>query len=324
MPELMNFRPVNTACIDPDSFPPVALYVKSGANYVLYKPADRTLTGQDLIRLDKNQVETLYIKSDEMAPVAVFLEETIGAIMAREQLQPQIKGQILAQVAMNYVMDLFTTPDNLTDLERCRNLVRQLMQFITQHRNAFDSLHAVIEHDYYTFVHSVQVAALSMLVHAEIYKLPLYELEDVGIGGILHDVGMIFIPTNILEKPDILTNFEYTMIKRHAQRGYECLRDLGGFSEISLAAVRFHHERYNGDGYPFNLKGDAIPRTAQITAICDVYSALTSNRPYRCAIGKQEALTLMEREGSAIFNPNLLARFKEIVGGSDQEQPAAG
>lgn len=315
MADMLNYRPVITACINPDTFPDVDLYVKSGANFVLYKPAARKLTRQDLHRLEQNRAETLYIRSDDMAPVATFLEHTVGDIMSNEGLQPQVRGQILSQIAMNYVMDLFATPDKLTDINRCRNLVRQLINFIMQHRNAFESLHLVVEHDYYTFVHSVQVAALSMLTHAEIYKLPLYELEDVGIGGILHDVGMIFIPTTILEKPDPLTNFEYTLIKRHAQRGYECLRDLGGFSEISLAAVRFHHERYNGDGYPFNLKGDAIPRTAQITAICDVYSALTSNRPYRSAISKQEALTLMEREGRAIFNPDLMARFKEIVGG---------
>jgi HD-GYP domain-containing protein (c-di-GMP phosphodiesterase class II) len=320
MPSQVQYRPIITACINPASFPSVALYVKSGPNFVLYKPAERPLTHQDLQRLEQNRAETLYIRSEEMGPVASFLEETIAEIMENEDLQPQVKGQILSQVAMNYVMDLFATPDKLTDIERCRHLVRQLMNFITQHPNAFDSLHAVVEHDYYTFVHSVQVASLSMLAHAEIFSLPLYELEDVGIGGILHDVGMIFIPNTILDKPDALTNFEYTMIKRHAQRGYECLRDLGGFSEISLAAVRFHHERYNGDGYPFNLKGDAIPRTAQITAICDVYSALTSNRPYRTAISNQDALTLMEREGRSIFNPNLLARFKQIVGDSPSEE----
>ena len=320
MADLMQFRPVITACINPATFPEVALYMKSGPNYVLYKPAERQVSNQDLVRLEQNRVESLYIRSEEMGPVATFLEETICEIMANEGLQPEVKGQILSQVAMNYVMDLFTTPDKLTDLERCRHLVRQLINFITRHRNAFDSLHAVIEHDYYTFVHSVQVASLSMLTHAEIYNLPLYELEDVGIGGILHDVGMIFIPNTILEKPDVLTNFEYTMIKRHAQRGYECLHDLGGFSEISLAAVRFHHERYNGDGYPFNLKGDAIPRTAQITAICDVYSALTSNRPYRSAISKEDALTLMEREGRTIFNPDLMARFKDILNGRASEE----
>lgn len=320
MADLMQFRPVITACINPATFPEVALYMKSGPNYVLYKPAERQVSSQDLVRLEQNRVESLYIRSEEMGPVATFLEETICEIMDNEGLQPEVKGQILSQVAMNYVMDLFTTPDKLTDLERCRHLVRQLINFITRHRNAFDSLHAVIEHDYYTFVHSVQVASLSMLTHAEIYNLPLYELEDVGIGGILHDVGMIFIPNTILEKPDVLTNFEYTMIKRHAQRGYECLHDLGGFSEISLAAVRFHHERYNGDGYPFNLKGDAIPRTAQITAICDVYSALTSNRPYRSAISKEDALTLMEREGRTIFNPDLMARFKDILNGRASEE----
>lgn len=136
MSHLLQYRPIITACINPATFPSVALYVKSGPNFVLYKPAERPLTHQDLQRLEQNRAETLYIRTEEMAPVASFLEETITEIMDSEELQPQVKGQILSQVAMNYVMDLFTTPDKLTDIERCRHLVRQLMKFITQHPNA--------------------------------------------------------------------------------------------------------------------------------------------------------------------------------------------
>jgi HD-GYP domain-containing protein (c-di-GMP phosphodiesterase class II) len=307
------YRPVHTACITPDKFPPVALYMQSGTNLVLYKPADRPITRADLQRLHNNQVEHLYVDSSSTREVCDFLEESIADILADSDITPPVKGQLLSQVAMNYVMDVFEMPDKLSNLDRCRNLVRQLMQYITAYPNPMEALHNIVSHDFYTFAHSVHVASLSLLVHAEVFSLTADELEDVGVGGILHDVGMIFVPNAILEKTDILTNFEYNLIKKHAERGYECLRDLGGFSDIALAAVRYHHERNNGEGYPFQLGGDEIPRTAQVTAICDVFSALTSNRAYKKAMAKDEALALMESVGKDVFSPRLLEKFKAVV-----------
>jgi len=98
-----------------------------------------------------------------------------------------------------------------------------------------------------------------------------------------------------------LSDVEYYKIKRHAQLGYECLQEIGGFSEISLLAVRHHHERYDGDGYPLALKGEAIPRTAQVMAICDVYSALTADRVYRQAVSHARALEIMSSEMPGAF-----------------------
>lgn len=307
------YRPVHTACISPEKFPQVALYMQSGNNLVLYKPAERPISNADLQRLHNNQVDYLYVSSGSIREVCDFLEASIAELMASDELSSAVKGQLLSQVAMNYVMDIFEMPDKLSDQDRCRNLVRQLLQYIVSNPNPMEALHNLVNYDFYTFAHCVHVASLSLFVHAEVFGLSHDELEDVGIGGILHDVGMIFVPSAIIEKTDILTNFEYNLIKKHAERGYECLRELGGFSDISLAAVRYHHERNNGDGYPFQLAGDEIPRTAQVTAICDVFSALTSNRAYKKALAKDEALRLMSDVGKEFFNPRLLERFKSVI-----------
>lgn len=307
------YRPVHTACISPDKFPQVALYMQSGTNLVLYKPAEHPISRADLQRLHNNQVEYLYVASGSIREVCDFLEASITELLASDELSGPVKGQLLSQVAMNYVMDIFEMPDKLSDQDRCRNLVRQLLQYIVANPNPLDALHNLVSHDFYTFAHSVHVASLSLLVHAEVFGLSHDELEDVGVGGILHDVGMIFVPNAIIEKTDILTSFEYNLIKKHAERGYECLRELGGFSDISLAAVRYHHERNNGEGYPFQLAGDEIPRTAQVTAICDVFSALTSNRAYKKAMTSEEALNLMASVGKDVFSPRLLERFKAVM-----------
>lgn len=314
------YYPVNSLCINPDTFPNVALYVQSGSNFVLYKPADRKLAKIEMERLAKNQVEFLYVNSRDMQEISDFFENTISDLMGNDQLDPKVKGQLLHQVSMGYVMDIFNTPDKLSNLERCHNLVRQMMEYIVSNPKALQALHSIVDHDYYIYIHSVHVAALSLLMHHHVFGLARYELEDVGVGGILHDVGMIFVPTSILEKQDLLSNFEYNLIKRHAQRGYESLKEIGGVSEISLAAVRFHHERYNGEGYPFRLEGDEIPRTAQVTAICDVFSALVSNRPYRSAMDSAKAIELMKSVGERVFNPALLKHFEEIVMESTNQQ----
>lgn len=306
-------RPISIASINPQTFPDVSLYTKSSGNYVLYKPHDRKFTDMDRMRLEQNFVEFLYVRTGDMEEVTRFLETGLSEILNRHDMDVRTKGQILYQTTVNYVIDVFENPEEAAKLDRCRNLVKYLLHYLCSDPTSLNALHSVADHNYYIFVHSLQVAALSLLVHDEVYGLTPDELTDVGIGGLLHDLGMVFISNSILEKPDALSDVEYYKIKLHAQRGYECLKEIGGFSEISLLAVRHHHERFDGDGYPSALKGDAIPRTAQVMAICDVYSALTADRIHRKAVSHERALEIMRTEMPGAFNPELLARFVEII-----------
>lgn len=306
-------RPISVASICPRTFPDVALYTKSADSYVLYKPHDRKFTDMDRTRLERNLVEFLYVRTGDMEEVSEFLEAGLTELLDRQDLGVRAKGQVLYQATVNYVIDVFEKPEEAAKLDRCRNLVRHLMKHISSHPASLEAMHSMADHNYYIFVHSLQVAALSLLTHAEIYNLAPDELTDVGVGALLHDLGMIFVSNKILEKQDALNDIEYYKIKQHVQRGYECLRDIGGFSEIALSTVRHHHERFDGEGYPLALKSEAIPRTAQVSAICDVYSALTSDRMHRKAVGHQQALEIMKTEMHGAFNPNLLSKFEEIV-----------
>lgn len=306
-------RPISVASIVPQTFPDVALYTKSGSNYVLYKPHDRKFTDMDRVRLERNLVEFLYVRTGDMEQVTGSLESSLTELMDRTDLGLRTKGQILYQATVNFVIDVFEKPEEAAKLDRCRNLVRHLMKHISSDPSSLEAMHSLVDHNYYIFIHSLQVAALSLLTHAEVYQLTPDELIDVGIGGLLHDLGMIFISNNILEKPDALNDVEFYKVKQHAQKGYECLKDIGGFSEIVLATVRHHHERFDGDGYPAALKDGSIPRTAQVSAICDVYSALTADRVHRKAVSHRQALEIMKTEMPGAFNPELLSRFEEIV-----------
>jgi len=311
------FRPITLDSITPEHFPAVALFVQTGKNFVLYKPSDRPFTEQDSQRLARNNVEVLYVRAGDMEPIADYLENSLADVLKRSDLGSVAKGKILYQTAINYVVEMFETPTKIENVERCRNLIRNIMDFVAGDEHALNSLQTLIGHNYYIFVHSVQVTALTLLLHTKMYALDRDEILDVGVGTLLHDIGMTAIANDILNKPDALTDLEFDMIKEHPRKGHELLKPGGKFSEISLTIVRHHHEKFDGSGYPDMLTGNAIPRSAQIAAICDTYSAVTTDRVYRNGIPARQALEIMRQEAATAFNPELYRRFEEIVFGRE-------
>ena len=142
-------------------------------------------------------------------------------------------------------------------------------------------------------------------------------LEDLTmfwfrIGALLHDVGKIEVPSEILTKKGPLTTEERQVMERHAATGAELLRDIE-FPWDVLPMIRGHHERWDGAGYPDHLAGEDIPLTARVLCIADVFDALASDRPYRAAFPRDEALAIMKRDVGKAFDPDLFDRFLKVV-----------
>jgi putative nucleotidyltransferase with HDIG domain len=135
------------------------------------------------------------------------------------------------------------------------------------------------------------------------------------VGALLHDVGKIVVPSDILNNPDMLTPAERAIMEKHPVAGVELLRDVE-FPWDVLPMIRGHHERWDGHGYPDALAGENIPLSARILCVADVYDALTSHRPYRKAYDPAEALRLMQADVGRHFDPEILARFVRLL-----EQP---
>jgi putative nucleotidyltransferase with HDIG domain len=132
------------------------------------------------------------------------------------------------------------------------------------------------------------------------------------IGALLHDVGKIEVPTEILTKAGPLTDDERRVMERHASAGADLLRDIE-FPWDVLPMIRGHHERWDGTGYPDRLAREEIPMTARILCIADVYDALSSDRPYRPGFSRDEALAIMQREVGTAFDPDLFAPFLKVL-----------
>ena len=308
------WRAISIDSISPEYFPSVALYLRSSGNYVLYKDPDRKFTVDDNRRLERSFTEFLYVRSGDMELLNDFMENHLTEMLAREDLSSAAKGKILYQTSVNCVIDMFESPETSANLERCRNMVQHILQHVATDPHALSALKTVIDHNFYIFAHAVQVTALSLLVHDKIYDLAPDEMTDVGIGSLIHDYGMTFITSEVLEKNDALSDIEYYKVKQHTQKGYEFFKHMGNYSGVVLNIIRYHHERYDGNGYPTGIKGDDIPRSGQVAAICDVYSALIMDRAHRKANSHTDAIKIMREEsGKGAFNPELFEQFVTII-----------
>uniref|UniRef100_C6E4V2 Metal dependent phosphohydrolase n=1 Tax=Geobacter sp. (strain M21) TaxID=443144 RepID=C6E4V2_GEOSM len=307
------YVPVSIESIQADLFPDVALYIRSGEKYILYKSHGRNFTASDQERLMENKVEFLFVSPADLEVITTFMENNAERVLKDDTLQAKTKGKIIYQTSINFVGDIFEHPEKVSDFSRSKRLVENLLQYLASDRDSFNSLESVMAHNYYTFVHSLQVTALSVLLHAEAYLLSHDEMLDVGIGTLLHDFGKVFVAPAILNKEGNLTPAELDEYRKHPEEGYQYLKKNTRLSDISLGVVRCHHERNNGNGYPQGLKGPAISRSAQVAAICDVYCTLTIDRACRKALSSAIAVSIMKQEMKGSFNERLLDVLEGIV-----------
>lgn len=193
-------------------------------------------------------------------------------------------------------------------------LIKGTAELIARSKNSlhlFDMLHCMREFDDITYVHSVNVALIASIIG----KWMNYSEEHIRlliISGLLHDIGKLMVPEDILFKPAKLSNDEFDTIKTHVSLGYNILNDKGLDNQIQEACL-LHHERSDGSGYPFGLKSEKIPSTAKIIAIADVYDAMTSNRVYRGSICPFEVIKEMEAGAYNHFDPKYLLPFLNNV-----------
>jgi HD-GYP domain-containing protein (c-di-GMP phosphodiesterase class II) len=174
----------------------------------------------------------------------------------------------------------------------CVALVDDVVESINRHPDALLSLARLKTADEYTYMHSVAVCALMVSLGRQL-GLDDTECRDAGLAGMLHDLGKAAMPQEILNKPGKLTDQEFDIIKTHPTRGYEMLLEGANVSEGAKDVCLHHHERYDGTGYPHKLAGDKISLLARMGAVCDVYDAVTSDRPYKAGWDPAHALSQM-------------------------------
>ncbi|MBL8496438.1 HD-GYP domain-containing protein [Nitrosomonas sp. JL21] len=202
---------------------------------------------------------------------------------------------------------------NAFEIEDAAALVEEVNQSIERNPNALLSLVRLKNADEYTYLHSVAVCML-MVALAKQLSLNEEQIRQAGIAGLLHDVGKMAVPNDVLNKVGKLTDDEFNVIKQHPQRGWEILKSCYQVSDIALDVCLHHHERIDGRGYPEKISGDAVTLFARMGAVCDVYDAISSDRCYKKAWGPAESIHKMASWQPGHFDETIFHAFVKTIG----------
>jgi HD-GYP domain-containing protein (c-di-GMP phosphodiesterase class II) len=198
------------------------------------------------------------------------------------------------------------------DSDICLPIVDEVTSSLARNPSAFVSLARLKTKDDYTYLHSVAVCGL-MVVLARHMGMPDDEVREAGLAGLLHDVGKMQMPLEVLNKPGALTDAEFNVMRSHPERGWDLLKEGARVPASALDVCLHHHEKMDGSGYPRKLKGDQISRFARMGAVCDVYDAITSTRPYKNAWDPAGSLQRMS-QWQGHFDPVIFQSFVKSIG----------
>ncbi len=199
------------------------------------------------------------------------------------------------------------------DTANAQKLVEEINDSVSRNPGALISLARLKTADDYTYMHSVAVCALMIALSKQL-GLSEQETRRAGIAGLLHDLGKALMPMEVLNKPGKLTDEEFAIIKKHPEEGHRLLFGNPGADEVMLDVVLHHHEKIDGTGYPKGLKGEEISLFAKMGAVCDVYDAITSNRPYKAGWPPSESLRKMAEWAKGHFDQRVFQAFVKSLG----------
>lgn len=199
-----------------------------------------------------------------------------------------------------------------TNVKGIKETINEIVDEVVFSKNIFDHLISISIYDDYTMNHSLNVMMLSAVI-ARNKHLSMDEIKKLAIGCIFHDIGKIFIPIEIINKPGKLTAEEFKIVKGHSEKGYEFLKNYTDLSATSIDIALCHHEREDGSGYPRELVGKEIHLYSKIASICDVFDALTSDRSYRRAAPVNEAMEYLLASSGDGFSVETIKTFAESI-----------
>lgn len=223
------------------------------------------------------------------------------------QLDHQVKERISRGVELMYSQG---TPEVLFNVSS--EIADDLLNAIDANDAVTLNLMELETSDEYTFNHCVDVATISMIT-AKNQGLSQTTVRDIGIAGILHDIGKSKVPPEVLNKPARLTTEEFNIIKKHSLYSYEMIRDIPALSDDIKKGVLEHHEKIDGSGYPYGLKGDKIAPYAKVLSVSDIYDALCTTRPYKKGYTPRESVEMLSAMTDKLDIDVLHAFFSSMI-----------
>lgn len=242
-------------------------------------------------------IMTVYIQSDEDdepdKPLVVSAEakRKIAQLRTEDPAKVSLSASVRKRVAEG-IQFIYNSPDSKEATQATTSIATELLNAINSNDAIALDISALKTSDEYTFKHSVDVATIAMIVAKQQgYSDP--EIHEIGVCGLLHDIGKTKVPLEILNKPGRLDDQEFTIMKQHSVYGYHMVKDRNEFSTAVCLGVLQHHEKINGSGYPMGVDDSKISPYARVLAVADIYDALVTERPYKAAYSQRDAVEMI-------------------------------
>ncbi len=318
------FLPVPLRCVPAESLAGLEIYISTKEGFSLYSAIDLNFGISDSQRLLESGVEFVYVSVRDHQAYYRTIENTIENIISDPNIQEEKKTEILYATTIELSNQLLAAPPGKKEVQRAAKLAQATMQLIMKDKEAFGRLYEVFNHDFYTATHLVNVCGLSISLAQKMGLADVFILQPIGTGGLLHDIGKIFVPSDLLNSPKKLTPEEFEIVKTHVDQGRQHLETVMNLPPEMLAIVAEHHERMDGSGYPKGLKHDQISPLGRLAGIIDSFDAMTSVRPYRShTFSVGEALQQIEDEVPEKYDAEIVNAFAALIETAVQINPQA-
>jgi HD-GYP domain-containing protein (c-di-GMP phosphodiesterase class II) len=248
---------------------------------------------------------------EEFNPIDIISDELHQTIQ-NTRIPPQTKAKAVYDHSVKMMTNVLEEP-NADNILSGKKMIYGIVDHILADDETSDFLAKITSHDYYTYTHSVNVGMLGVLLAKGMFKGSYdHDMKELGAGFFLHDLGKCDVPLELINKAGQLSDEEWQLMRNHPREGNKILSSTKQLTKETGIIVMQHHEREDGTGYPFSLKGDDIHLYARICSIADVFDALTSIRAYKKKIPTFEALRIMREEMLHHFNEEIFKQFVMI------------
>ncbi|MFQ5453128.1 MAG: HD-GYP domain-containing protein [Candidatus Zixiibacteriota bacterium] len=296
-----------------DSILEFDLYIRVNRELVLYRSEELPFTDRTRQKLLENNVDHLYINSESKEKYQKYIEQNLGKILDDPHIEETKKAGILYETSTGLVKDVFAKPNLGENIRRSQDLVINTVNYILKGREAFLSLLKITSFDYYTYTHSVNVCTFAIALAQQMGFHNQEFLYELGVGGLLHDIGKSKISDRILNKRSALNSIEFEIMKKHPKWGVDILKESDEIPSACYYPILQHHERGDRSGYPNGISFDEMHDYAKIIAITDSFDAMTTERVYQKAIDTFPALKIMFSLKEA-YDEVALKAFVELMG----------
>ena len=294
------------------------VYLKMKDRYVLYAHPNEEFNPEHRLKLYENGVQEIYVLTQQRQQFEKYVEENLGRFLMDDNLPMRERSRVFYNASLDIVKETFSSrlPGVVSEssVEKIKKFVSMGTEFLMKDKS-IKNLASLISHDYQTYSHCVHVFVFTSAI-LQSYKFDEEQMIQYGLGAILHDLGKTQIPKHILNKKGPLTPDERTVINTHPVKGVALCSKVS-LGQETINCVLFHHERYEGEGYPTGICASDLDLGVRAVTVSDVYAAMTTNRPYAKGRKPFEALKIMSEKMGGHFDSEVLKRFIKVLSGAE-------